>query len=715
MIARMVAPCAPYTRFLVTMGMVFCLVNALIAAPAKPVGYSFNMYNTEIAVVLQSLAEASGANILVGPDVKGTVTVKLKGVTLTDALDYIATLTNYSYQIVGDNTYIFGKKPEPAATTEPIVPEKSYRLVKLQIATQSDITNALSVACPKIAVKPMEGNRLFLSGDPGQLQEAEAVIREIDIVPQALAQEMEETSYIVKSLVPWQAKSYVDSLYQGAGLITTFAPSHLYGNVAFNMPNSAAPPSAGTVPATPVAAPTTADWSSNELILRGPKAIVSQAYESLKKIDVPMAVVEKRVTVQRVYPVQAIKYLLEQFDSRGLIIVTAPLTFAATGSGANTDNQIGTQVKRDKDGKLNITGGVGDFFLIGPPEVVESASATLTRIDVGAIRIQRIYTLRFLQIAEVQDRLTTMFGNKGLVVTIAPSKRGDTPDVIRTGEVSVTAATRTDTGNTRVFDLILDGPEDVVESAMLLLDQLDTESPQISIKTKIVSIDTSEVKSLGIDWPGSIGDVFTEIQPGDQLKFGHIVRNPISINAALNILQTKNKAKLVSEPATVVQNGRQSLIHVGDTIYYETLSGYNNGTPIFTKDTIDAGVTLKVLPQLSRGGVITLEITTNISELVGFTRGISGADLPQLRETSSTNVVQVHDGETLVIGGLKQNGMNKTTTSVPILGSIPLIKNLFSSKTSKPTSQELLIMVTPSVLHSAYEQATTTDAATAEK
>jgi general secretion pathway protein D len=167
------------------------------------------------------------------------------------------------------------------------------------------------------------------------------------------------------------------------------------------------------------------------------------------------------------------------------------------------------------------------------------------------------------------------------------------------------------------------------------------------------------------------------------------------LDATLNLLETQNKAKVISTPRTVVQNGRQATIHVGQQYMYETVAAVPNGVPTYTTQTIDIGVTLQVQPKMSSDGVITLGITSVVSSLLGTTTGADGAQLPQVQETKSATTVQVHDGETLVIGGLKQDATSFTTTGVPFLMHLPLLGPLFQNKQSQPNDQELLILVTP--------------------
>ncbi|HEY3377730.1 MAG TPA: hypothetical protein VGL77_09580, partial [Armatimonadota bacterium] len=591
-------------------------------------------------------------------------------------------------------------------------PVKAFTIITLQVMTPADAIAALGAIYADVQAKSLSNNRLLISGDAKRLDAVKALFATIDVPTRGGAALMEKTeaTYMVKFLVPWQAKSYLEEVYKGQGLTVSYAPNHRWQGSFATGPDAPT----GPAPAAAEGATTAGLWDSNELILRGPKSVIVDALASVQAIDVNAPLTQKRCHVERIYATQAMAYLLGQFESSGLTIVTAPMTFtpgASSEKGATAvapSTSIGTKVVRDKTGKLNVTEPVGDFMLIGTESVVRDAEASLAKIDVGPEKVFRIYTLRFLRVDEAKAKLNELFGMQGLQVSTAPSKRGDTPTVVSNDNAD-TGGSKPVTGDAamqKIFDLILVGPSDVVTRAETLLAALDTESAQISIRAEIVSVDSTATRQLGIEWPGTVTVGMKEAASGEVLKLGRILRDPIAFNATLNMLQTQNKAKLISQPSTVVQNGREALIHVGDKILYEIVSGYSNGTPIFSTTEVDAGVTLRVLPQMSKDGVITLEISTIVSQLVGFNKGTSGAELPQISETKSATSVQVHDGETLVIGGLTQNGLTINRSGLPVLGNLPLVGSLFSRKTTTPVSKDLLIMVTPRLMQSLLGNAT---------
>ena len=244
--------------------------------------------------------------------------------------------------------------------------------------------------------------------------------------------------------------------------------------------------------------------------------------------------------------------------------------------------------------------------------------------------------------------------------------------------------------------LILRGPADVVKQAEDLLASEYLEAQQICISSEIISINSSETQNVGLTWPSNVSTSFSEIAPSNPWTLGRIYRSGLTgLDASLSALETTNKAKVISRPSTVVQNGRQATIHIGQILMYETVGSVNStGQPMYSTQTLPVGVTLQVLPQMSSDGVITLNITSVVSSAT-WTTDANGIQLPQVQETKSATTVQVHDGETLMIGGLKQNSTSVAKSGLPFLQKIPLIGPIFGSTNSTPSDQELMILVSP--------------------
>jgi len=779
-------------RLILVIALLAVTVMSFAAPATRKIG-ELNFSDTELSLVLKALADFSGSNIVVGPGVKGMVTVRLKDVTIEDALDIITFQCGLAYtqfkgtyvvnteerifliesamgdsdpsnNIVVELKYLapeeankalavaFGdlevagvgtrlvlvgdaKRLEAAraflASIDVQDTQDSSTVVMLKYTTVENAAAALSLIYKDVIISTLQQDkqRIVLSGDKKRVDAATTFIAQLDIQPDpsVSAEPAIEKSYQVKHVVPWQAKEYLDNLFGGRGLTVTYAPKILDA-LPEAMPTPAA---AGPDQEAGKAVTAKMAWSSRTLVLRGPPTVLNDAMASLARVDVEVPTMEKRCTVKRIFATHAIAYLLEQYESRGLSIYTAPMNFneiisereqiaagAVVGKSAG-GGQIGGMVRRNAEGQLNVGEPIGDFILRGSPELVEEAVISLAAIDVGSERIDRVVKLRYLKAADVEKQLNTLYGKQGLQVILAPSQVVEpfkSPGSVEGEGGGGGGGGGADNGQTNIIaDLVLRGSEEVVATAVQLIEQIDVEPALISIRAEIMSIDADSERILGIQWPGSISTTLNEQTSGNPLEFGRILRDPISLKVALNALETQHKAKVISRPASVVRNGRMSFIHVGKTVTFERFIGLDTaGNKIFSTEKLDTGVTMMLRPLVSSDGMITLEIMSGITDDPIFRPGASGAELPTIRTTSTTTTVQVRDNETLVIGGLTQEKQEERRSGVPFLSSLPLIGSLFSNKTTSPTQTELVIMVTPTILKSGSDIARAITAPEAE-
>ena len=685
MITQMVAPVSRWYRLAI---VVMLLVAALAgyALPGERRIDSLNFSNAEVTIVLKALADLSNANIVISPTVKGAITIKLTDVTVDEALQIITKELGLAYTVSG-GAYVVG---DPAMIKSMNPAAEAYEIVKLKALSAADVSSALSITFKDVQAKELPDSRLLITGDSKRLQAVLDFLQEIDIakpVAPPPPPDTVEVVYQVKSVDPQQAKDALDRLYGSQGLLLAIAPRSAEGD--------------------------------NALVLHGPKPITDQAVDSLAKVDIAVKTSELRRSVKRVFATQAITFLLQRFAEKGLTIETLPMTpdqvsrqSGETGqsmpniaSAKIVGNAIGTEVHLTSDGKLNVVEPIGDFLLCGPENVVKEADVALTAIDVGPQRVDHIYMLRFLNVADAKKRLDDLYAADGLVTSIGPGYNGQTPDVVNnTNQAQLTGVTTatansSSTADLEVNRLLLRGPEEVVARAEKLLDSLDVESQQISVHAEIISMSASEINNIGVMWPANVTASLNEEQSGNPLQLGAIVRNPISLSTTLNMMDSKNKIKIINRPTTVVQNGHEAIIHVGDSIYYEILSGYQNGTPIYQTNTIETGVTLRVRPMITKDGVITLEISSNVTGTPSYNNGADGVQLPVIPENSNATIVQMRDNETLVVGGLRQSTQQEATQGVPLLDKLPLIGSLFRNKQTTPSDTELVILVRPEILH----------------
>ncbi len=175
---------------------------------------------------------------------------------------------------------------------------------------------------------------------------------------------------------------------------------------------------------------------------------------------------------------------------------------------------------------------------------------------------------------------------------------------------------------------------------------------------------------------------------------GGVIENSARLSTTLRALETSGKANIRSNPRIAAVNGKTAEIFIGQDrfILVEYQSG---GVQQERIEAVPVGVRLSVTPWTGGNGEITTSMdveVSNISEVDAAT------GLPLLSSRKASSTLRTKDGQTIVIGGLRQRQKEVTDRKIPLLGDIPLIGALFRSKSVSNVDSELVLFVTPRIL-----------------
>ncbi len=180
------------------------------------------------------------------------------------------------------------------------------------------------------------------------------------------------------------------------------------------------------------------------------------------------------------------------------------------------------------------------------------------------------------------------------------------------------------------------------------------------------------------------------------LTLGRITNNYF-VNATLTAAAAQGKVKVLSDPKIATLNNQPANINVTTQIPYVTSNVASTGVQTQTVSYATTGIQLQVTPTINADGRITLLINPNVSQ-PSATAAASVTGAPAIDSRNATTTVLVHDGETIVIGGLIADSVSNQIAKIPLLGDIPILGWLFKKKTVTRTRAELLIFVTPKIL-----------------
>lgn len=241
--------------------------------------------------------------------------------------------------------------------------------------------------------------------------------------------------------------------------------------------------------------------------------------------------------------------------------------------------------------------------------------------------------------------------------------------------------------------VVLSAPTEVLQKFREDIAQFDIPASQILVDLLVVELTdtTSDQLGLNLIWQNNSHGATINASTGS-LVYNTTTSLPDKFSATLQALQQKGKARVHANPRIATVSGRHASIFVGRQRYVATPIDTGGGQV----NHIDAGVRLDITPYTGGKGQVLVDVDTEVSTL---SAPDPHTNLPEKSTRTARATVRVRDGETIVIGGLRQQEARDVRTKIPVLGGIPIIGPLlFQTKNVTSTQTELMIFITPRVL-----------------
>jgi type IV pilus assembly protein PilQ len=224
------------------------------------------------------------------------------------------------------------------------------------------------------------------------------------------------------------------------------------------------------------------------------------------------------------------------------------------------------------------------------------------------------------------------------------------------------------------------GVDTIVSSALTNLSSTGSTSP--------VTVPTGALASTryNVNLPAS--------SPAGNIALG-ILGSDYLLDLELSAAQTETRADVISSPSVITSNQKQATILQGTEIPYQE-SASSGATSIQFQNAV---LSLQVTPQITPDNRIILDLDVKKDTVGTIVVASGGVNVPSIDTQEITTQVLVSDGQTLVLGGILQTNHRVDETKVPYLGDIPILGNLFKTTTKQDDKDELLIFVTPKILH----------------
>lgn len=245
-----------------------------------------------------------------------------------------------------------------------------------------------------------------------------------------------------------------------------------------------------------------------------------------------------------------------------------------------------------------------------------------------------------------------------------------------------------------------------------LLEKLDIMPVQVLIEASIIEVTLTDKLQYGLEWYLRAGGRMLKTKDGLDLGSGgldfSLVSDVANFEVVINAMAKDDSVKILSNPRITVKDGKSASIMVGTevpVIVSEAVSA--DSVSSGTSDTVrsvqyrSTGISLNVTPRVHSRGVVSLEISQEVSEAAANTT--SEISSPIILNRSISTEVVAKDGQTILLGGLIKENNSDTVLKVPILGDIPILGYLFKTTSTGGDRTELVIMITPHIIRNSFQ------------
>ena len=425
-----------------------------------------------------------------------------------------------------------------------------------------------------------------------------------------------------------------------------------------------------------------------------------------------------------------------------------PLQHASAPELVRIVNSLYPQAAKDQANKINLAADerTNSILMSGERAVRLKIRTTIIQLDTplddGGGNTHVIY-LRYAKAENMMEILTGLQEKQAKTTTTGVRGKTATKTVSR--QVAGTSFIGENTiiqADAETNALIITADPNTLLSLKSVIRQLDIRRAQVHIEAIIAEISTNRDKEVGVgavvDGTNSsettfpvgisnlvgLGDiiaaaagsedaalnVLSNLGSGLTLGVGAETSSGVRYGLILKALQTDSAANILSTPSIVTLDNEEAEIIVAQNLPFITGQFTGAGTvnpqnPFQTIERQDVGLTLRVTPQINEGDTIKLDIEQEVSDVVTITEN-SG---PVTRKRSIKTSVLVDDGGILVLGGLIEEIVDDTQSKVPLLGDIPVLGWLFTSRASTKRKQNLMVFLKPEILRDFNDSAYVTN------
>ncbi len=234
-----------------------------------------------------------------------------------------------------------------------------------------------------------------------------------------------------------------------------------------------------------------------------------------------------------------------------------------------------------------------------------------------------------------------------------------------------------------------------------LISELDKRPQMIEISVTIIDVDAGDISQLGIDWSAALslgGGSVTVNGPDSNTGggFSTVISNTPGFMVRLSALEKNSHAYILSQPSVVTLNNIQAVLDKNITFYTKL-----QGDKVAKLESITTGSLLRVTPRLvEEQGRQNIMLSLNIQDGQQNPPLSQDEPLPEVQNSEIASQATLRPGQSLLLGGFKQDKQAQTQNKIPLLGDIPIIGHLFSSEHNETHSVIRLFLIKATVVNS---------------
>jgi len=457
----------------------------------------------------------------------------------------------------------------------------------------------------------------------------------------------------------------------------------------------------------------------NRVVLVGAEPGIAYAKKLLESLDVPLGLTTQTYTIKSISPARIDRL------ARGLV--------------AKEDlDQNYRSVIDEESGLLIVT---------TTPEYHAEVASIQKNLDIPLIEAQnpvKFYKLENTKAADVLAvirsleaggnlstlRLDGEPADTGVISNVNVTNDFDTSDNLFTQDTETVNTTGNDlstntaslsgesqnrarvTADANTNSIIVVGEPRIQAVYESLIKRLDQRRPQVLVEVTLVTIDTSDGFSFGVELSRNVDtgdrnllmfsqfglseaddDGILSLNPG--LGFNGAVINANIAEVIIRALKTNTRSKVVSAPKILVNDNETGTL---SSISESPVSSINASNTVSTTSFagfVEAGTSISVTPRISEGGYMLLSYDFSLNAFTGD----ASDTLPPPRQTNSiSSDVTIPDGHTVIVGGLTSQAESNTRSSIPLLGDIPILGEAFGTRNTGATQTTLFVFIRPIIL-----------------